>query len=99
MFKVRYSYLLEQFADPAPILKEIGRLTIEQPSPDRLILDGTMRGKQVRIETTYFGPKGFRLNDATFRWLQDIPMNRSSTFWPPLIKNSEIRFFGSFFAI
>jgi dTDP-4-amino-4,6-dideoxygalactose transaminase len=26
MFKVRYSYLLEQFADPAPILKEIGRL-------------------------------------------------------------------------
>ena len=26
MYDVRYSYLLEQFSDPAPILAEIGRL-------------------------------------------------------------------------
>ena len=59
--------------------KEIGRFTIEQPAADKLILDGAVNGKKLRMETTYFGPRGWRLYDAKFRWVQDVPMNRSST--------------------
>jgi uncharacterized membrane protein YphA (DoxX/SURF4 family) len=58
---------------------EIGRFSIEQPAPDKLILDGTVNGKKLRMETTYFGPRGWRLYDSKFHWVQDTPVNRSST--------------------
>jgi len=59
--------------------KEIGRFTIEQPAPDKLILAGAVSGRKLRMETTYFGPRGWRLYDARFHWVQDTPVNRSST--------------------
>jgi len=31
------------------------------------------------METTHFGPRGWRLYDAQFRWVQDVPVNRSDT--------------------
>jgi hypothetical protein len=58
--------------------KEIGRFTIEQPAPDRMILAGTLSGKTYRMETSYFDPEKLRLKAATFKWIQDRPWNISS---------------------
>jgi hypothetical protein len=58
--------------------KEIGRFTIEQPTPERMILAGTLSGKTFRMETSYFDPETFRLKAATFKWIQDRPWNISN---------------------
>jgi hypothetical protein len=58
--------------------KEIGRFTIEQPSPDRMVLAGTLSGRTYRMETSYFDPEKFRLKASTFKWIQDRPWNISN---------------------
>jgi hypothetical protein len=55
---------------------EAGRLTYEQPSPERLILDGTVDGKAIRMELQYYDRRNFRLVQSRFRWIQDYPFNR-----------------------
>jgi hypothetical protein len=58
--------------------KEAGRFTLDQPAPDKLILDGTVNGKRLRMETSHFDPGRFRLASADFKWVQDRPWNISN---------------------
>lgn len=56
---------------PKPPVRESGQMTITRPAPDKLILEGTLNGKQLRLDTTYWDPtKNFRLMQARFRWVQ-----------------------------
>ena len=59
--------------DQAP---EVGRFTFEQPSPELLVLDGTLDGKTMRMELQYYDRSNFRLMQSRFRWIQDYPVNR-----------------------
>jgi len=66
-------------ANPASAERqEIGRFTLEQPAPDKLILDGAVNGKSLRMETSHFNPGQFRLASAKFKWIQDRPWNISN---------------------
>ena len=56
--------------------QEVGRFTFEQPSPERLVLDGTLDGKTMRMELQYYDRSNFRLVQGRFRWIQDHPFNR-----------------------
>jgi hypothetical protein len=58
--------------------REIGRFTLEQPAPDKLILDGAVNGRRLRMETSHFDPGQFRLASADFKWVQDRPWNISN---------------------
>ena len=60
---------------PAPP-KTVGTLKYEQPSPDRLTLDGELDGKKLRMEASAFDLQSFRLLQGRFRWVQDNPFNR-----------------------
>lgn len=51
-------------------------LTVEQPAADRLILDGTLDGKTLHMETTYFDRSRFLLVNRGFHWIQELPFNR-----------------------
>jgi hypothetical protein len=53
-----------------------GTLTFEQPDPDRLILDGEIDGRKVRMEARHYDRSNFRLVQSRFRWVQDFPFNR-----------------------
>lgn len=55
---------------PAPPVQEFGQMTIERPAPDKLVLDGTLHGKKMRLEATYSDPQNLRLRQAKFRWIQ-----------------------------
>jgi hypothetical protein len=55
---------------------ETGRFAYEQPSPDRLVLDGTMEGRTIRMELQLYDRANFRLVQSKFRWIQDFPFNR-----------------------
>jgi hypothetical protein len=55
---------------------EAGRLTYEQPTPGRLILDGTIDGKAIHMELQNYDRSNFRLVQSRFRWIQDYPFNR-----------------------
>ena len=73
--------LLRSPTSPSPIPPteppaEAGRLKYEQPSPDRLILDGTVEAKTIRMELQYYDRGNFRLVQSRFRWIQDYPFNR-----------------------
>ena len=61
---------------PAGPPAEAGRLTYEQPSTDRLVLDGTVEGRTIRMELQYYDRSNFRLVQSRFRWIQDYPFNR-----------------------
>jgi hypothetical protein len=56
--------------------EETGRFTYEHPSPERLILDGSVDGKAMRMELQYYDRSNFRLVQGRFRWIQDYPFNR-----------------------
>ena len=60
----------------APQPASIGQFTFEQPAADRLLLDGELNGKKVRMEMTLFDRESFRLVQGRFRWVQDFPFNR-----------------------
>jgi hypothetical protein len=55
---------------------DVGRLTVEQSSPERVTLDGTIEGRQVRMDLQRVDHTNFRLLQSRFRWIQDYPFNR-----------------------
>ena len=92
---VNKAIVFTQFADPKAAMamppaerakaprKETGRLTIEQPAPGRLILDGAINGTKYRIDARYFDPAKFRLMQAKFNLMADRPWNVSSSNYAP----------------
>lgn len=63
-------------ATPTATPKPAGRLTFDQPSPDRLVLTGEMDGRKVQMDLRSYDRANFRLVQGKFRWLQEIPFNR-----------------------
>ena len=56
---------------PKPPVQEFGQMTIQQPTPDKLILEGIIHGRPTRLEATHWDhTKNFRLMQAKFRWIQ-----------------------------
>ena len=51
-------------------------MNIEQPAPGKLILDGEIAGKKIRIESTLFDHTKWNMVSTRFRWVQDTPFNR-----------------------
>jgi hypothetical protein len=47
-----------------------------QPDGERLVLDGQMDGKKVRMDTRLFDRNKFLLVKSGFRWIQEAPFNR-----------------------
>ncbi len=56
--------------------KTIGTFAFEQPAPDRLVLDGTLNGRPIRMETHLFPRENFLLVSRGFNWIQEFPFNR-----------------------
>jgi hypothetical protein len=56
--------------------KTIGTFAFERPAPDRLILDGELSGKKIRMETHLFPRENFLLVNRGFSWIQELPFNR-----------------------
>ena len=56
--------------------KTIGTFSFERPAPDRLILDGELSGKKIRLETHLFPRENFPLVNRGFTWVQELPFNR-----------------------
>jgi hypothetical protein len=59
-----------------PQATEIGRFTFEQPAPDRLIAQGELDGRTMRLETRRFHHEQLQMFNNRFRWIQDYPLNR-----------------------
>lgn len=53
-----------------------GTLNLERPAEDRLILEGEVAGRKVRMETRKNDLSAFRLLQSEFRWMQETPFNR-----------------------
>jgi hypothetical protein len=62
--------------DAAAPPSEIGVLTIAQPAADRLVLDGTLDGRTLRMEMEYYDLSNFPLLQGRFRWVQETHFNR-----------------------
>jgi hypothetical protein len=56
--------------------KAAGTLTFQRPEPGRLILDGTVDGRAIHIETRQFDLNKFLLLTRGFNWIQERPFNR-----------------------
>ena len=56
--------------------KTISTFAFEQPTPDRLILDGDYRGRKIRMETHLFPRENFLLVNRGFNLIQELPFNR-----------------------
>jgi hypothetical protein len=56
--------------------KTIGTFNIDQPSPDRLVLDGGLNGRKIKMETHLFPRENFLLVNRRFNWIQELPFNR-----------------------
>jgi hypothetical protein len=56
--------------------KTIGTFSLEQPAPDRLVLDGALNGRKLRMETHLFPRENFLLVNRGFNWIQELPFNR-----------------------
>lgn len=54
----------------------LGRLVFEESPPDRLVLDGIVEGRTIRMELRRVDHHAFRLLQSRFRWVQDYPLNR-----------------------
>jgi hypothetical protein len=48
----------------------------QQPAADRLVLDGVLDGRPIRLETTRFDQNRFVLVSRGFHWVQEFPFNR-----------------------
>jgi hypothetical protein len=57
-------------------MNRAGRVSFERAGSDRLTLDGTMDGKQVRLQLREFDEKNFLLLSRGFHWIQEYPFNR-----------------------
>jgi len=51
-------------------------LTFDQPTPERLVLDGVLNEKRLHIETRKFDRQKFLLVSRGFHWVQELPFNR-----------------------
>ncbi len=51
-------------------------LAFQRPEPERLILDGTMGGHAVHLETRLFDRAKFNLVSRGFHWVQQFPVNQ-----------------------
>ena len=51
-------------------------LVYQRPSPDRLVMDGVVGGRSVRLELKQRDLNSFRLNSRGFDWVQEVPFNR-----------------------
>lgn len=60
----------------AELRKTIGTLSLVQPEPERLVLEGEVDGQQLRMETTLFSRDRFLLVSRGFNWVQELPFNR-----------------------
>jgi hypothetical protein len=56
--------------------KPIGTFKFQRPEPARLILDGTVDGRAIHMETRFFDPSKFPLLTRGFNWIQERPFNR-----------------------
>ena len=56
--------------------KTIGTFSVDQPAPDRLVLDGALNGRKIRMETHLFPREKFLLVNRGFNWIQELPFNR-----------------------
>ncbi len=56
--------------------KTLGTFAFERPSPDRLLLDGDLNGKKIRMETHLVPRENFLLVNRGFHWIQEFPFNR-----------------------
>ena len=56
--------------------KTIGTFSVDQPAPDRLVLDGALNGRKIRMETHLFPREKFLLVNRGFSWIQELPFNR-----------------------
>jgi hypothetical protein len=56
--------------------KTVGTMSVDQPAPDRLVLDGTLNGRPIRLETHLFPRENFLLVSRGFSWIQEFPFNR-----------------------
>jgi hypothetical protein len=54
----------------------LGTFTFTRPDPSRLILDGSLDGHAIHMETTRFDPNAFPLLSRGFNWIQERPFNR-----------------------
>jgi hypothetical protein len=63
-------------AGQGPQRRTIGTFTIDQPAPDRLVLDGTLNDRKIRMETHLFPRENFLLVNRGFNWIQELPFNR-----------------------
>jgi hypothetical protein len=52
------------------------KFTFQQPAPDRLILDGTMDGHAIRMDTRLMDHSKLLLVSRGFHWIQEAPFNR-----------------------
>ena len=50
--------------------------TFRQPDPEHLILEGTLDGRKLRMETRLFDRNNFLLVTRGFNWIQERPFNR-----------------------
>ncbi len=53
-----------------------GALAFQQPAPDQLILDGTVDGHALHMETRLFDHTQMLLLTRGFHWVQEFPFNR-----------------------
>ena len=51
-------------------------LTFQQPDAEHLILEGTLDGRKLRMETRLFDRNNFLLVTRGFNWIQERPFNR-----------------------
>jgi hypothetical protein len=54
----------------------IETLAFQRPAPDRLVLDGTMDGSAIHMETHLFRRDQFNLVSRGFHWIQEFPVNQ-----------------------
>jgi hypothetical protein len=61
---------------PGPDAKPSATFAIERPAPGRLILDGEMDGRKMRLDMRLFARERFLLVSRGFNWIQERPFNR-----------------------
>jgi hypothetical protein len=61
---------------PAATNGPTATFTFQQPDPEHLILEGSLEGRKLRLETRLFDRNNFLLVTRGFNWIQERPFNR-----------------------
>jgi hypothetical protein len=61
---------------PAVTNAPVSTFTFQQPDSEHLILEGTLDGRRIRMETRLFDRNNFLLVSRGFNWIQERPFNR-----------------------